>query len=354
MSHKKCKKASFIVFSAVLAAFLCGSAPAYAQLHSPTPFGSAFTPPNYPDIQNEDLWQAFKEVAALGNHLSLMIHWRESNLQVSELKRLFDLCREIGLKTVLQLNPTSVGQPAPPSGLPPSFGDDEVQARFLADVGSLAGLHPDYLVLATEVNFMHYVNPQEFARFVPLYQAAYQKVKEISPQTRIGASFHLDLFFAAEDQDLVQQIGPQDFVGFTTYPAWTVYKGLYPQAGQIPSAYYDRIRDAVPDLPVVFSEVGWPSSGPGSDQDQADFVASLPRLMQNVRPELITWSMLHDVNFFNAGTLTPEQADVIRSFNVTPEELFDQLNSMGLLTREGPAKPAWFQALELSFAFSLF
>jgi len=353
MSHKKSRTASPVSL-ALLVAFLCSPVAGYAQLHSPTPFGSAFTPPNYPDIKNEDLWQAFKEVAAVGNHLSLMIHWRESNLQASELKQLFDLCGEIGLKTVLQLNPTSVGQPAPPSGMSPSFGDDEVQARFLADVSSLAGLHPDYLILATEIDFLHFVNPQEFDRFVPLYGAAYQKVKEISPQTRVGVSFHLDLFFAAENQELIQQINPQDFVGFTTYPAWTVYKGLYAQAGQIPSSYYDRIRDVLPDVPVIFSEVGWPSGGPGNLQDQADFVASLPRLMQNVRPELVTWTMLHDVDYFDVSMLTPEQADIIRSFDVSPEELFGELNSMGLLTLEGPPKPAWSRALELSFAFSIF
>jgi hypothetical protein len=340
---------TLLVLSVALLAICGGSDYSYAQIHASTPFGTSFTPRHYPNIQDEDVWQAFMEVGAVGNHLSFMIHWSEGNLQVAKLRDLFGYCREIGLKTVLQLNPTGLGQPAPPSALPPSFGASEVQARFLADVGSLAGLHPDYLLLATEINLMHYLNPDEFARFIPLYRTAYQTVKEISPETRVGVSYHLDLFFGAQEYDLVQQMGPQDFAGFTTYPAWTVYKGYYPQAGQVPSLYYDRIRDLLPDIPIIFSEVGWPSGGPGNMQDQADFVASLPRLMQRVQPELITWAMLHDVNYFNVDALTPEQAAIIRGFDLTPEELFSQLNTMGLLSLEGPPKPSWFKALELIF-----
>jgi hypothetical protein len=42
-----------------------------------------------------------------------------------------------------------------------------------------------------------------------------------------------------------------------------------------------------PTQPIVFTEVGWPSAGGGTLEDQSDFVSALPRLMRTVRPALV-------------------------------------------------------------------
>ncbi len=76
-------------------------------------------------------------------------------------------------------------------------------------------------------------------------------------------------------------------------------------------------------------EVGWPTEGIGSEQEQRQFVRTLPGLLSGVNVSVVAWALLHDVGL----------------------EAFDaNLNSVGLITTSGRPKPAFadFEKLHAS------
>ena len=336
--------------AAVLAAFtlLC-PAFAAAQAKTNSPLGFLFTPANIPNSTSQDVVQAALEIAAVGGHGSFMWEWASGTVGYSQVQGVVPLFRQLGLKVFLQFSPTGIGQVTPPDGLPQTFSDATVRQRFLDDVAKLASQKPDYLNLGAEINLIYYLNKNEFTQYKSLYQQAYNEVKSISPNTQVGVSYHLDLFFGDNEFNLLTDFGPQDFIAFTTYPAWTVYKGFYPAPDQMATLYYDRIRMVIPNKPIIFSEVGWPSAGLGSATDQDKYVQSLPRYFANVKPVLVTFAMEHDSDHFRVEMLDQAQVLILQGFQVDPTELFAELNSMGLLSHDGPPKPAYISAGTLTF-----
>jgi hypothetical protein len=344
------KLATIAAVLAIVAASAIKPVALNAQAKTGTPLGSVVTPAHSPAPSDQDVAQAIKEIAVIGGSGSFIWSWADGDPGYQLMQTFTTLFRQVGLKVFLQLSPTGVGSPAPPNSLPKTFTDPQVQAQYLSDVSRLAALHPDYLNLGSEINLMYYLQPAEFAAFEPLYQQAYILVKQISPQTQVGVSYHMDLYFGYNEFNVPGLLGTQDFIGFTTYPSWTVYKGVYPAPDQIPTAYYDRIRAVFPTQPIVFSEVGWPSGGLGSLSDQEKYVAALPKYMAIVQPVLITWTMQHDVDYFHVASLSQQQINILLGFNVDPTELFNELNSMGMLTWDGPPKPSWVTASSLVFS----
>ena len=322
--------------------------PSAAQVKS-GPMGSMFTPAHWPNPSNQDVLQAILEIGAIGNHASYMWQWADGQASLQQMQALTPLFRQYGLKVFLQLSPTGLGAPAPPNQLPATFTDPQTQAQYLSDVKQLALLQPDYINLGAEINLMYYLQPAEFKAFEPLYQQAYALVKQVSPSTQVGVSYHLDLFFGDSEFNLIDELGPQDYIGFTTYPAWTVYDGYYSAPNEMETVYYDRIRSVIPTTPIVFSEVGWPTGGLGSMADQAAYVSALPKYMAVTKPALITWTMEHDAANFNVAALSAEQIQILQNFDVNPQELFNELDTMGILSNAGPPKPAWVTAETLSF-----
>jgi hypothetical protein len=337
------------VVVAIVASSMIAPADLYSQAKAGTPLGSVVSPAHSPTPSDQDVAQAVKEIAAIGTCGSFIWTWSNGDPEYQLMQTLTTLFREVGLKVFLQLAPTGIGSPAPPNGLPKTFTSPLTQAQYLNDVRRLAALRPDYLNLGAEINLMYYLQPAEFNAFVPLYQQAYALAKQTSPQTQVGVSYHLDLYFGYNEFNVPALLGPQDFIGFTTYPAWTVYKGVYPAPDQIPLAYYDRLRVVFPTQPIVFAEVGWPSDGLGSLSDQDKYVSALPKYMAKTQPALVIWVMEHDVNNFHVSELSQEQINILLGFNVDPTELFNELNSMGMLLSDGPPKPSWVTASGLVF-----
>jgi len=69
----------------------------------------------------------------------------------------------------------------------------------------------------------------------------------------------------------------------------------------------------------MFTEIGWPTKGKGTNESQQAFIERLPELMKDVRSELVAWSLLHDVEMDALGDLA----------------------TTGLLTAEGTKKPGY-------------
>ena len=85
-----------------------------------------------------------------------------------------------------------------------------------------------------------------------------------------------------------------DVVGFTTYPFME-----YNKVAEIPEDYYSEITKHT-DKPVVFTEMGWPSSleyVESSEQAQVDFLLEFLEQTTSINMEFMIWSFLHDGTF---------------------------------------------------------
>lgn len=312
-------------------------------------FGVNWNPAHIPNTSAEEVTQSLLEVASVGSYLSFFWEWQGGTPVYDVATIVVPAAQELGLQTLIQIQPTSfAGLSPPPDVAATSFSDPLLRSRYLADVSKVAALNPTYINLAPEINFLYLEDPAEFDQFQTLYAEAYSDVKQISPNTKVGVSYHLDAMFLFSQFDLIGLMGPQDYIGFTTYPAHFVYEGYYPSISQFPASYYTRVRQLT-EKPIVFTEVGWPSEGRGSPQDEADFIGRLPELMAGAQPELLMWSKEHDNPHFSVANLTSQELTVLGIFNVDPQQLVDEVNTTGLLFWDGSPKPAWFSALHLPF-----
>jgi hypothetical protein len=168
----------------------------------------------------------------------------------------------------------------------------------------------------------------------------------------VGCSFHHTLWYVNyvnEKLDVPALIAPADFIAFTSYPEELVFYGVYPSIAGIPSEWYRSVRDAYPNMPIGFSEVGWSSKLRGTLELQAEFVRNLPRLLSTTNPEFVTWAVLHDVDFFQKSLLSADQIAFIEGLGVDIDTLFAHFNGMGLLNTPGDGKPGLLEATKLVF-----
>jgi hypothetical protein len=100
-------------------------------------------------------------------------------------------------------------------------------------------------------------------------------------------------------QALPNQLAPHDFIGITSYPF-----NQFTQVVGIPSYWYSQWRAAYPAERLLFTEIAWGSALPLSPIDQAAFIAALPRLMQDVWPEVIAYATQYDGSFATDPTPT--------------------------------------------------
>jgi hypothetical protein len=335
------------MLSVLLAAWL----PARGQVRRNTPFGVMFNAAHAPDGNTtpEDFSRGLMMCHAVGGHIAYMHEWQSGEPGRAYLSALVPVFRALNQKIFLQFAPTILGEPQPPTGLAASFSDPLVRSRYLSEVSWLAQFRPDHLVLGAEADLTFYFSPLNAEAYASLYKEAYVLVKRISPQTQVGLSYHLDLLFTTGAFWVVDYMGPQDFIGLTTYPNWLVHNGHVPSVSAIPTSYYDKVRMVFPNRPILFSEVGWPSAGRGSADEQAVFIRHLPRLFANVRPEIVTWTTLSDTRYFRASLLNGIQLESLDNLSVPPQLLFDMLNSMGLQDWDGVEKPAYRAAMGLVF-----
>jgi hypothetical protein len=163
-----------------------------------------------------------------------------------------------------------------------------------------------------------------------VYRSAYEIAKAASPSTQIGSSWQYDAlrvnFLQGTRESYIEQLGPQDFVGLTTYFSYSLDNvRQYPSPLKVPIDYYEPIRGRFgAGTPIVFTEVGWSSAFPNGPSDQALFLNRLLLLFGEVKPANVIWALQHDVVDYFPGSIAP-------------------LNQLGLRLVDGTPKPAWDQ-----------
>src|SRR5262245_56346913 len=143
---------------------------------------------------------------------------------------------------------------------------------------------------------------EAYITFAHVYKELYPEIKKISPKTRLFVSFQWDFMRVMDSKEpgrlkehakLIDIFRPElDLVAFTSYPA-----DHFESPADMPPDYYERIHDYVGSGDeIMFMEIGWPTTGKGSEQEQVAFIQRLPDLMQTVKPSILAWSLLHDVS----------------------------------------------------------
>ena len=323
----------------------------------PMPFSVVASPVHFPVNYTQQLgFQAIAQAGQVGRHVSLQFAWRDRvtglTWNCSDIKPYTDYARQLGLNVTLQFNtyesvPSSIpGQlpnvlllnpvhpPGNSSDTVPSFSNLDIRSTFLNQMSCVGGLGADYVVLGPELNFLAAARPDEFNVFKGVYQQAYSLIKAASPKTQVGASFQYDgvrkNLLRGSQESYIEQMGPQDFLGLTTYFRYSAAASLeFPHVTDIPPDYYSLIRSRFSSsVPVVFTEVGWTSYFAGGVTEQVYFLNRLPLLLQEVNPVNVIWALQYDVSNYYQGEIAP-------------------LNSIGLRSFDGTSKPAWDQAIWL-------
>ncbi len=306
-------------------------------------YGVAVTPQNFPDFTVEDVDKAFVLAKQVGDYAVFIYQWGRLDPRVP--RRMVEKSRRAGLLPIIGLSPTTLGEGRKELDLPAdvrrragpdiSFANPVIRAAFKRTATELARLQVPYLCLATEINFLAMQRLDEYIHFARLYQETYALIKRIAPQTRVFVSFQWEWMRIldsrapqriAEHRKLVDVFRPRlDVVGLTIYPAFFHDK----PADLAPDYFTWLAHHVLPTDEILLMEVGWPSEGVGSEQEQRQFVRALPELLSGVNVSVVAWALLHDVGL---------------------EEFDANLNSVGLVTAGGRPKPAFadFEKLHAS------
>ena len=212
-----------------------------------------------------------------------------------------------------------------------NFGSEEVQRAYLTYVRYMAASYrPKYMALAVDVNLLYGGNQAEFSRFLPVYRQAYDIVKEVSPDTRVFATFQYEDLLGQipwnthdPDWELLDQFGNKlDIFAISTYPSL-----LATPVQELPEDYYTRASEHT-SLPVAIMDMGY-SSGPGaggvnvgSEAEQARFLLHALGAADRLGMLFVIWYAESDPKY----VLTPP---------------LDAYASIGLRATDGKAKAAW-------------
>jgi hypothetical protein len=291
-----------------------------------TILGVAFSPAHVPKQTSQDIFTFFDQAAEIGSHVTWIVEW-ESMPPLNAIETIQRLTREKGLKFHLQLSPIALyggrKTPAIPASVGgKSFSDIAVREAFKKEALRLASLSPDYLCIGTEVNLLAQ-NPPEFEAYVTLARETYQAIKQDHPSQIVTISFQWDVIVKAKQSEVLDRFANSlDIYSFTTYPNFS-----FPNPDDIPQDYYLAVRKALPTQRLGFSEVGFISSAPSSEEKQARFYGRVLSLIAGTRPEYITLAMLHDVALFT-GDLSALNSVGIRTLDDKPKKSWDVVVKM--------------------------
>lgn len=279
------------------------------------PMGVAgLIPANYPDSSEQDWLSFYEHLYETGEILGVYTAWTDSEAAEGEIPAVVDTA--FGLAEVYGFTPlVALGtfRESDAGGVEStiSWMDAEQVDRFRRVALSITTLYrPQYLALGVEVNRYYEHDPQGFNAFVEAYRDLYDEIKSTSPDTLVFTIFQLETLRGAgyltgtsegrqPHWELLELFESHlDLAVFTTYPYFDCTS-----PADIPEDYYTEIANHS-NLPIAFSEIGWPSTplstAPdsafgGSEEEQADFVRRFFELTATIHPGFMVWSFPHDI-----------------------------------------------------------
>ena len=258
------------------------------------------SPRTEPDSTFEDLVNAYQELGTIadlamiwGSPGGIGLYERLSQTQVVTAVRVY------GLKTVLTLNIHTIQQVNEgglglvidaPAGIVPEITDPVFRQRWVEESIKIAReFQPEYFSLGNEINDYFHFHPDDLEGYLSLFDEAYQEIKKVSPETKVFVVFSYNHLIENQDWELLELFSERaDIIGLTTYP-WKHYDS--PE--EIEGDYYYRLNDYF-DIPVAFTEIGWPSTV--SEEEQAEFLEKFLELTEGMELEMVNWLFLHEMD----------------------------------------------------------
>jgi hypothetical protein len=266
-----------------------------------------------------------------------MISGDLSDETVGATERELELAADNGLQIFFAIDITEetdggsqlAGLPAELRGA--GFDNEQVRQAFIAYAQYVVqNYHPKYLALGVEVNSYQQHHPEDFERFVVVYHEAYQRVKELSPETLVFPTFQYEelqgLLPIADPQTpqwhLISRFEPRlDVFAVSSFPSL-----VYPDAQLVPDSYYAALP-LHSDRPILMSALGY-ASAPGPDgtvsgateAKQADFVRRALDTAQQLQFIGVMWFVGQDPTFAPGSGLDPFRRTGLVRENGAPKE----------------------------------
>jgi len=264
---------------------------------------AGFVPRNYPNSSNDDWNDLLEYGAALhggiyGVHVAPGEKANEEGI-LEQAQLAFELMK--GVEPYIAFSISHEQGP-----FTPEKGEELIRVA----VANAKKYQPDYLSLGVEINSFYLYQQDTFDLYVQYVREAYDKIKVVSPNTRVMTNFQFERMrgeasltgqnFESHWHLIDKFTGKVDMFSFTVYP-FLEYKSV----ADIPDDYLAEIREYT-SLPVMITETGWPtedlaSGVAGSDQDQIDFLMKLIQQANGIDVEVIIWVFPHDASFGIAG-----------------------------------------------------
>lgn len=312
------KRWAWLVIATLLTA--CAQPTSPATLPA-TPAGSAvlkgygISPQGFPADYGQYL-QFLEEVASLPNS-AVMFNgaWRDSTdtsgqppqaaagLMQAAVQYDFTPIIVFGWRSSTQLH---LDVPADPTN---DWSNQDAQTLFIQMLVDFATTYQPPIVFLGNESDEYFANqPEDYLRWIEVYNKAYDAIKAASPGTQVGPIFQYERMaglgvlngwsephWGALDAHDMTKV---DILGITLYPWFSV---ATPQ--QIPDDYLAPLLQRTGATPIAITETGWPADTLGlqtpwqASQDvQLEYIDALARVLEGVDLRMLNWLFLHPMN----------------------------------------------------------
>lgn len=169
----------------------------------------------------------------------------------------------------------------------------------------IAEFKPEFFGMGIEINMQAYKNPQEYQKFLALFNEYTDEIHKVSKSTQVFTTFQYEqllglkggLFGGVNDEtkatwQLLKDFEKADILGITTYPTL-----VYENPSQIPTNYYSQLFEQT-QKKIIFTEMGWLSENGisgwnGSQTEQIAFLTKLRAQTNNTNTLGYLWSFMY-------------------------------------------------------------
>ncbi len=279
-----------------------------------TQFGAAgLIPRNFPSSEAADWVALYEGLDESGPLLGVYGGWFDDIATQGEIPEVFQAgaaaARQYNFSAVVGLGTFTEDVRTGKVDPTIDWADQEAVKRYTRTAVAIAReQQPPFIVIGAEVNRLWEQFPAAFNAFATAWPELYAAVNEASPETEVGTGFQFEFlrgggFLSGETHEprweLIDRFnGSIDFIAISSYPYFD-----YGAPSDLPDDYYAELA-ARADLPIAFTELGWPSrplsTAPdseygGSADEQIAFALRFAQLIGGLDVRFALWSFQHDL-----------------------------------------------------------
>jgi len=246
-----------------------------------------------------------------------------------------------GIPIHLALRPVHTSQKVVPSDLMDlPLDDPRTIERFKKLLDWVATQIPQVelvsLTIGSEVDIYMWRDARRWQSWINFYAAVSSYARKTFPGTLISCETTYASFQGADLDHLRQLHQHSDVIGVSYYPMKEKLSGV--EAPQSVHADFDTIVSAIPKKPIIFYQIGYPSSDSlgSSPARQADFIReSFSAWDQHIdRIFMLNYQWMHETPDFGVDKYT-------KYYKYDTPHFRAFLGSLGLQSWQGKPKPAW-------------